>query len=58
MSVVSNINDTSSSQAASSSSSVSSTGTNSSSDLQSSFLTLLVAQLKNQIQPTRCKTTN
>lgn len=48
MSVVSNINDTSSSQAASSSSSVSSTGTNSSSDLQSSFLTLLVAQLKNQ----------
>ena len=42
MSVVSN------SQAASSSSSVSSTGTNSSSDLQSSFLTLLVAQLKNQ----------
>ncbi len=47
MSVVSNINDTSSSQAASPSS-VSSTGTNSSSDLQSSFLTLLVAQLKNQ----------
>ncbi|MEX3019255.1 flagellar hook assembly protein FlgD [Kluyvera sp. STS39-E] len=48
MSIVANINDTTSSQAASSSSSVSSTGTNSSSDLQSSFLTLLVAQLKNQ----------
>ncbi|MGL5966293.1 MAG: flagellar hook assembly protein FlgD [Kluyvera sp.] len=46
MSVVSNINDTASSTATSSS--VSSTGTNSSSDLQSSFLTLLVAQLKNQ----------
>ena len=45
MSVVSNINDTSSSSA---SSALSSTGTNSSSDLQSSFLTLLVAQLKNQ----------
>ncbi|MGO1309571.1 MAG: flagellar hook assembly protein FlgD [Kluyvera intermedia] len=48
MSIVSNINDTASSTATSSSSSVSSTGTNSSSDLQSSFLTLLVAQLKNQ----------
>ena len=46
MSVVSNINDTSSSSSASSA--LSSTGTNSSSDLQSSFLTLLVAQLKNQ----------
>ncbi|MFU0870081.1 flagellar hook assembly protein FlgD [Kluyvera sichuanensis] len=46
MSVVSNINDTSSSSFASSA--LSSTGTNSSSDLQSSFLTLLVAQLKNQ----------
>lgn len=45
MSVVSNINDTSSSSA---SSALNSTGTNSSSDLQSSFLTLLVAQLKNQ----------
>ena len=48
MSVVANITDTASSKAASSSSSVSSTGTNSSSDLQGSFLTLLVAQLKNQ----------
>ena len=46
MSVVSNINDTSSSSLASSA--LNSTGTNSSSDLQSSFLTLLVAQLKNQ----------
>lgn len=46
MSVVSNINDTSSSSSASSA--LNSTGTNSSSDLQSSFLTLLVAQLKNQ----------
>ena len=46
MSVVSNINDTSSSSSASSA--LSSTGTNSSSDLKSSFLTLLVAQLKNQ----------
>lgn len=46
MSVVANINDTSRSSSASSS--ISSTGTNSSSDLQSSFLTLLVAQLKNQ----------
>ena len=48
MSIVANITDTASSKAASSSSSVSSTGTNSSSDLQGSFLTLLVAQLKNQ----------
>lgn len=48
MSVVANITDTASSKAASSSSSVSNTGTNSSSDLQGSFLTLLVAQLKNQ----------
>lgn len=47
MSIVANINDTTSS-AATSSSSISSSGTNSSSDLQSSFLTLLVAQLKNQ----------
>lgn len=46
MSIVANINDATSSSATSSS--VSSTGTNSSSDLQSSFLTLLVAQLKNQ----------
>jgi flagellar basal-body rod modification protein FlgD len=33
------------------------TGSNAS-DLQSSFLTLLVAQLKNQDPPTRCRTTN
>ena len=46
MSIVANINDTTSSSSASSA--LNSTGTNSSSDLQSSFLTLLVAQLKNQ----------
>ncbi|WP_312655469.1 flagellar hook assembly protein FlgD [Kluyvera ascorbata] len=46
MSIVANINDTTSSSSASSA--LNSTGTNSSSDLQSSFLTLLVTQLKNQ----------
>lgn len=40
-----------------------STGSNSltgssASDLQSSFLTLLVAQLKTRTPPTRCRTTN
>ncbi|ROP49399.1 flagellar basal-body rod modification protein FlgD [Enterobacter sp. BIGb0383] len=45
MSIAVNVNDTYSSSATSS---TSATGTNSASDLQSSFLTLLVAQLKNQ----------
>ncbi|NIY46976.1 flagellar hook assembly protein FlgD [Cedecea colo] len=46
MSIAVNVNDTTS--AASSTSSISTTSTSSASDLQSSFLTLLVAQLKNQ----------
>ncbi|MCT4704232.1 flagellar hook assembly protein FlgD [Enterobacteriaceae bacterium H20N1] len=45
MSIAVNVNDTTS---ASSTSSISTSSTSSSSDLQSSFLTLLVAQLKNQ----------
>lgn len=45
MSIAVNVNDTYSSSATSS---ISATGTSSSADLQSSFLTLLVAQLKNQ----------
>lgn len=45
MSIAVNVNDTYSSSATSG---TSATGTNSASDLQSSFLTLLVAQLKNQ----------
>ncbi|MGL5700275.1 MAG: flagellar hook assembly protein FlgD [Kluyvera sp.] len=50
MSITANITDAANSRASStsSSSSLNGTGTNSSSDLQSSFLTLLVAQLKNQ----------
>lgn len=48
MSIAVNVNDTTSSSATSSTTGTTTTGTNSASDLQSSFLTLLVAQLKNQ----------
>jgi len=48
MSIAVNVNDPTNSGVASSTSTTSTTGTNSASDLQGSFLTLLVAQLKNQ----------
>ncbi|ANI83508.1 flagellar hook assembly protein FlgD [Kosakonia oryzae] len=49
MSIAVNVNDTTANSSVSSTSKgTSTTGTNSASDLQSSFLTLLVAQLKNQ----------
>lgn len=49
MSIAVNVNDTTANSSVSSTSNgTSTTGTNSASDLQSSFLTLLVAQLKNQ----------
>ncbi len=49
MSIAVNVNDTTANSSVSSTSTgTSATGTNSASDLQSSFLTLLVAQLKNQ----------
>lgn len=61
MSIAVNVNDPTNSGVSSTKSSTSSSSltTNSASDLQSSFLTLLVAQLKNQ-DPTnlRCRTTN
>ena len=60
MSIAVNVNDPTNSGvsgAKSSTGSSSLTGSNAS-DLQSSFLTLLVAQLKNRIPPTPCRTTN
>lgn len=60
MSIAVNVNDptnTGVNNTQSSTSSSSLTGSNAS-DLQSSFLTLLVAQLKNQIPRTQCRTTN
>lgn len=57
MSIAVNVNDPTNTGVQSTSSSTSLTGS-SAADLQSSFLTLLVAQLKNQDPTTRCRTTN
>lgn len=60
MSIAVNVNDPTNSGVGGTSSATGSsslTGSNAS-DLQSSFLTLLVAQLKTVTRPTQCRTTN
>lgn len=57
MSIAVNVNDPTNTGVKSTGSGSSLTGSNAS-DLQSSFLTLLVAQLKTRIPPIRCRTTS
>ncbi len=52
MSIAVKVNDPTNSGATTSTTGTTTTGTNSASDLQSSFLTLLVAQLKKPVDPT------